>query len=206
MTKAATLDQAPDTASMERLPPGRHGLPREQVRESQRRRLTAAATTVLAECGYAGVTVTKVAKGAGVSTSSFYKHFGDLWACLLAAYEDGAERLRGQVGASCGEAEGGQRVRAGIEAALRLLAAEPALAQLLSGDPPSQAGTLWTARRGLTARLAAMLRDARGGQGDGERELRLIGAAIAVVSLRAGDRAARLTGLAPALADLLLAP
>jgi hypothetical protein len=61
-------------------------------------------------------------------------------------------------------------------------------------------------RRDLVSRLAAMLRDARGGQGDGERELRLIGAALAVVSLRAGGGAARLADLAPALADLLLAP
>jgi AcrR family transcriptional regulator len=191
---------------MERLPPGRHGLPREQVRESQRRRLAAAATAALAERGYAGITVTEIAKGAGVSTSSFYKHFEDLWACVLVAYEDGAERLGERIEAACGEAEGADPVRAAVAAALALLAAEPALARLLSSDPPSQAGALWTARRDLVSRLARMLRDARGDQGDGERQLRLIGAAIAVVSLRAGDRAARLTGLAPALADLLLAP
>jgi AcrR family transcriptional regulator len=192
---------------MERLPPGRHGLPREQVRESQRLRLTAAATTALAERGYAGITVTEVAKGAGVSTSSFYKHFEDLWACMLAAYEEAAELLGERIEAACEEAQGADRVRAGAEAALALLAAEPALAQLLSGDPPSQAGALWTARRDLVSRLAAMLRDARRGQGDGERELRLIGAAIAVVSRRATNGgAARLADLAPALADLLLAP
>ena len=52
-----------------------------------------------------------------------------------------------------------------------------------------------------------MLRDARGGQGDGERELRLIAAATALVSLKAsGDGVARQGDLAPALADLLLAP
>jgi len=191
---------------MERLPPGRHGLPREQVRESQRRRLTAAATATLAERGYGQITVTAIAQRAGVSTSSFYKHFEDLWACVLAAYEEGAKRLGERIESARGDAEGADRVRAAVAAALALLTTEPALAQLLSGDPPSQVGALWTARRDLTSRLAAMLRDARGGQGDGEREQRLIGAAIAVVSLRAGDRAARLADLAPALADLLLAP
>jgi AcrR family transcriptional regulator len=192
---------------MERLPPGRHGLPREQVRESQRRRLTAAATAVLAERGYGQITVTKVARRAGVSTSSFYKHFEDLWACVLAAYEEGAELLGEQIQVACSRAEEGERVQAAVKDTLVLLATAPALAQLLSGDPPGQAGALWTARRHLTSRLAAMLRDARGGQGDGERELRLIGAAIALVSLRAGGRgAARLGDLAPALADLLLAP
>jgi AcrR family transcriptional regulator len=197
---------APGGAAMERLPPGRHGLPREQVRESQRRRLTAAATAALAERGYAGVTVTEVAKRAGVSTSSFYKHFDDLWACLLAAHGEGAELLCEQIEAACSGAEEGERVRAGVNAALVLFAAAPDLAQLLCGDPPGQAGALWTARRDLVSRLAAMLREARGGRGDGERELRLIGAALAVVPLRGGDGAARLGDLAPALADLLLAP
>ena len=129
MSKATATAQAPGPTPMERLPPGRHGLPPERVRESQRLRLTAAATAALAERGYAGVTVTEIAKRAGVSTSSFYKHFGDLWACVLAAYEEGAERLGEQVEAACGEAEGGRGAQAAIEAALALLAAEPALAQ-----------------------------------------------------------------------------
>lgn len=192
---------------MERLPAGRHGLPREQVRESQRRRLTAAATAALAERGYAGITVTEVAKRAGVSTSSFYKRFDDLWACLLTAYEEGAGLLCERIEVAGGAAEGGERVQAGVTAALGLFAAAPALAQLLCGDPPGQVGALWAARRDLVSRLAAMLCDARGGRGDGEREMRLIAAATAVVSLRtSGSGAARLGDLAPALAALLLAP
>jgi len=206
MTEAATA-WAPGGTPPRRLPPGRHGLPPEQVRESQRRRLTAAATAVLAERGYGQITVTEVAKRAGVSTSSFYKHFGDLWDCVLAAYEEGAERLTAGIEAACGGTEGRDRARAGIEAGLTLLAPEPALAQLLSGDPPSQAGALWTARRSLLARLASMLHHARGGQGGGERELQLIAAATALVSLKASDGGGkRLADLGQPLADLLHAP
>src|SRR3954466_7418730 len=47
----------------------------------------------LAEHGYARVTTTIVGEQAGVSSGTFYKHFGNLWDCLLAAYVSGADRL-----------------------------------------------------------------------------------------------------------------
>jgi len=68
-----------------RLPPGRHGLPRDLVRAHQRQRLLEA--TALAEQGYGRLTTARVTELAGVSRRTFYQHFEDLWACLLAAYE-----------------------------------------------------------------------------------------------------------------------
>lgn len=199
-------ESAAGTAPAKRLPPGRHGLSREQVRESQRRRLTATATAALGERGYGAITLTGVARGAGVSTASFYQHFGDVWACLLAAFDAGGDRLCERIEEACGEAKGrpDDRVRSGTAGALKLLAAEPALAYLLSTEPPSPAGELWTARRHLIARLAAMLRDAHGQQGDGARETRLIAAAFALVSIRTrGGSADSIAGLEPALATIL---
>src|ERR1700709_913454 len=76
-----------------RLPPGRHGIPANLVVEHQRRRLLAAMAAALAEHGYANVTPTHVSEGANVSTSTFYKHFGNLWDCVLAAYVVSADRL-----------------------------------------------------------------------------------------------------------------
>jgi len=76
-----------------RLPPGRHGIPANLVVEHQRRRLLAAMAEALAEHGYGGVTTTHVSELANVSTSTFYKHFGNLWDCVLAAYVDSADRL-----------------------------------------------------------------------------------------------------------------
>jgi AcrR family transcriptional regulator len=43
-------------------------------------------TEALGAPGYADVTTTHVSERANVSTSTFYKHFGNLWNCLLAAY------------------------------------------------------------------------------------------------------------------------
>jgi AcrR family transcriptional regulator len=197
-------------APAKRLPPGRHGLPRELVRESQRQRLTAAASAALAERGYGEITVTEVAKRAGVSTATFYKHFDDLWACLLAAYEAGVERLGERIESACAAAasdSAAERGRAGIAGALALLAAEPALTHLLATEPPSQAAALWAARRRLVARLVALLRKVRERQGDAEREARLVGGALALVSIRARSNGAeQLRDLAPALTEFLLAP
>lgn len=197
------------SASMKRLPPGQHGLPRELVRQSQRERLIAAATESLAEHGYGKITTTEVAKRAGVSTSTLYKRFDDLWDCLLAAHDAGNKRLGEEIEGVCAETEGARRERAeaGIAAALGLLSADPALAYLLSTEPPGRATGLWAARRRLTTRLAALLRDARESQGSSEREARLIDGALALVYVRTrAGGAQRLGELAPALSEFLLAP
>jgi AcrR family transcriptional regulator len=75
------------------LPRGPHSLTREQVAASQRARLLAAMTELLAERGYAGVTIGELARRAGVSRAAFYEHFADKEACLLAAYGRFAERV-----------------------------------------------------------------------------------------------------------------
>ncbi len=47
----------------------------------------AAFTSLLAERGYAAVTIGDLAARAGVSRAAFYEHFADKQACLLAAYD-----------------------------------------------------------------------------------------------------------------------
>jgi Bacterial regulatory proteins, tetR family len=75
------------TVTAVRLPPGRHGLPADLVRAHQRHRLLEAAAKALADEGYGRITAARVTELAGVSSRTFYQHFEDLWACLLAAYE-----------------------------------------------------------------------------------------------------------------------
>jgi AcrR family transcriptional regulator len=75
------------------LPRGPHGLSREEVTGSQRARLIAAFTELLAERGYAGVTIGELAARASVSRGAFYELFADKEACLLAAYDDWAAEL-----------------------------------------------------------------------------------------------------------------
>ncbi|MGC1166063.1 MAG: TetR/AcrR family transcriptional regulator [Solirubrobacterales bacterium] len=193
------------TKAMKRLPPGRHGLSREVVRESQRLRLTAAAAESLAEQGYGGITVTAISRRAGVSTSTFYQRFDDIWGCLLAAHESAADRLCERIEAACaGERGREERARAGISAALSLLASEPALAQLLSAEPPSGATSLWAARLRLSIRLGVLLHGVR--RDGGGREARLVGGALSLVSMRARAGGDGLEALAPALTKILLAP
>ncbi len=79
----------------EPLPRGPHGLTREQVEDSQRTRLERAFTELLAERGYAGVTIGELARLARVSRGAFYEHFRDKEACLFSAYDRFAEGLLG---------------------------------------------------------------------------------------------------------------
>ncbi len=117
---------------MERLPRGRHGLPREYVAQNQRERLLAALAECLEERGYDGTTVSTIGKRAGVSKSDFYKQFESKDACFVAAYDDAVERIRDRVLAACEEAEGwAAGVFAALAALLDLLAAEPAQAGLV---------------------------------------------------------------------------
>lgn len=69
------------------LPHGPHELSREEVAESQRTRLLAAFTELMAAHGYGGVRVADLVARAGVSKATFYEHFTDKQECMLAAYE-----------------------------------------------------------------------------------------------------------------------
>lgn len=202
-----------------RLPPGRHGIPADLVRAHQRLRLLGAAAAALAEQGYGRITAARVTELAGVSSRTFYQHFEDLWACLLAAYETEAGRLCDEIEVACAalveergpiaEADRRGRATAGIAAALRFLAAEPDVARLLSAEPPPQITALAAARRDLVERLGEMLRgvlaDPDGATPLPGLERRLIGAALALVSARAASgEPQRLRELEPELSELLL--
>jgi AcrR family transcriptional regulator len=117
---------------VERLPRGRHGLPREFVAQNQRERLLASLAECLEEGGYDGTTVSTIGKRAGVSKSDFYKQFESKDACFVAAYDDAVERIRARVLAACGEADDwATGVLAALAALLDLLVAEPAQAGLV---------------------------------------------------------------------------
>jgi AcrR family transcriptional regulator len=209
----AALAEAPGAGAGTpvRLPRGRHGLPADLVRAHQRQRLLDAAAEALAEQGYGRLTAARVTELAAVSSRTFYQHFEDLWACLLAAYESEAAHLCQTIEAACSEVDAADhrgRARAGIAAGLGFLAAEPALARLLSAEPPPQIATLATARRDLVDRLGAMLRGVLEPGGPTPLpglERRLVGAALALVAARGGGEPRRLLELEPELSELLLA-
>jgi AcrR family transcriptional regulator len=79
------------------LPHGPHELTREQVAHSQRTRLMAALSELMAERGYAAVRLAELVTRAGVSKATFYEHFADKEQCMLAAYEQYLRTLIGAI-------------------------------------------------------------------------------------------------------------
>ncbi len=121
-------DYPPELA---RLPPGRHGLPREFVVHNQRERLIAGLAEAIAENGYSGTTIAHITRHAAVSRRTFYEHFSSKDECFVAAYDTVMAELRERVSQGFEEAgDWPHAVKAGIGAMLSFLAAEPHLARL----------------------------------------------------------------------------
>ncbi len=122
-----------------RLPPGRHGLPREFIAHNQRERLIAGLAEAVAEHGYGGTTIAHITRHAAVSRRTFYEHFASKDECFVAAYEIVMERLREQVEAGFEQSEDWPHaVKSGLAAMLAFLAAEPNLARLCDGRGPGR--------------------------------------------------------------------
>lgn len=179
-----------------RLPGGQHGIPRELVERNQRERLIAAMAEVCAERGYAATSVADVTRRAGVSTASFYKQFADRRACLLASFEELCGRLLERVEQAC---EGGPG--AAIRTAAELLAADPPAARLLSFEIAAAGPEGVRLQHAAIERLAARLRQARGGEPrepppGADREWAAVAAMVALVARRAAE------GESPSAAEL----
>jgi AcrR family transcriptional regulator len=116
---------------LSRLPPGRHGLPRDFVVHNQRERLIAGLAEAVAEKGYGGTTIADITRHAAVSRRTFYEHFDGKDECFVAAFDTVTAQLRERVGEAYeAEDEWPVATRAGIEALLSFLASEPNLARL----------------------------------------------------------------------------
>lgn len=192
-----------------RLPSGRHGLPASQVAENQRWRLLGAAAEVFAECGSAGTGSRAICDRAGVSSSTFYRYFGDVDSCLRAAHGVAVDCLWELVSAAFAGAGGGPAgLPAALEAAVGFLLSEPALACLLGAELPAGVAGAAPARERLLDRLAGLLRDGRRPGAAHElparAELHLVGATFVLLADRAAvEGLESLPVLAPELAEIL---
>jgi AcrR family transcriptional regulator len=200
---------------LSRLPPGRHGLPREFVSRNQYERLIAGLAEAVAENGYAGTTIAHITRQAAVSRRTFYEHFSSKDECFIAAYDSVMTELRQRVGEAFEkEEEWPLAVKAGIRAMLEFLAAEPHLARLsmvealVAGPvvverydaaihslvPYFQAG-----REGRSADVLAGL--------SATTEEALVGGMVSLISRRIfADRAEELEALLPDLVEFTLTP
>lgn len=145
-----------------RPPRGRHRLPPELVARSQRDRLLDTAVRVVAEKGYAAMTIGDLTKGAGVSRTTFYELFDDKEQCFLAAYDNAVEALVRRV-TEAYESEGSwpERAAAGLAALLETLAAEPALARLSLVDIGNAGPAAQRRYRAAVQRLTPLFEEGR---------------------------------------------
>lgn len=149
-------------ARMEQLPRGRHRIPREDVVESQRRRLLVGVTKALVDEGFARLTVEHVVTNAGVSRKTFYEYFDSREACLLAAYDAASEELW-RVGEEAATAAEGWPAQVGavLTAATALLAADPERAHLFTREARVAGPEVAARQRADAERAAALLRAGR---------------------------------------------
>jgi AcrR family transcriptional regulator len=102
---------------------------------SQRRRILDAMVACCAEKTYAGTTIADLVSRGSVSRSTFYKLFTDKRDCFDAAVTLSIDRLAATLAAaSSGCNSPADATRRGTVAGLAMLAAEPELVLLLSGD------------------------------------------------------------------------
>jgi AcrR family transcriptional regulator len=196
-----------------RLPPGRHGLPREFVAANHRERLLAACAQVVEQKGYADASVARIIRAAAVSRRTFYEHFDSKEDCFIATYDTVMENLRDRMVAAV-EAAGAwpQNVPAALAEMLRFFAAEPALARLCMVETLAAGPPVSSHHRDTVATFALLLRAGRiEAQGESGPPLDTEEAVIAgVVSLITRwivvDRTEQLEKLLPDAVTVALTP
>lgn len=204
------LAALPDEVALGQLPSGRHGLPRSFVERNQRLRLIGAMLRVLPTHGYPRTTIRHVTAEAGVSRSAFYKQFEGKEDCFLATYDLAAgwlcERVEAAVAA---EQEWGTGVLAGVSAALRLLAANPAVAHLIAVESLQAGPAARSRRQACVTQIAVAIRAGRPRDPELSVDLEelLAGGALAHVAgyVNTG-RTERLAEATPELVQYLLIP
>jgi AcrR family transcriptional regulator len=99
--------------------------------ETRRRQILEAMVRIAGRKGYRATSVADVIDEAGVSRTTFYRHFEDKHECFLAAYDLVVERVLAEVVASCdAEQEWLERVRTGLVTIVGMFADDPALARV----------------------------------------------------------------------------
>jgi AcrR family transcriptional regulator len=196
--------------SGERLPPGRHGLPRVFVAENQRERLLNGVVDAVAERGYNAATISSITAAAKISRRTFYEYFEGKEDCFLAAYEMIEAHVLEEMLAAPGAREPWpDRIRARLAALLDVLARDEAVARCFLVEPRAAGGEVAGRYREAMQLLAATLRPEPPPSGlDMEvRDQALVGGIATLIVRRLGSGgAARLPELLSDLVELALAP
>lgn len=170
------------------LPPGRHGLPREFIEQSQRQRMLDAVIDAVAELGYQDTRLADIIARAGVSRKTFYEYFKDMEECFLAAYDMHVAALSEQTAQAFlgdGPRPWPQQVRDGVRAFVGYLSEHPTAARVCMVDALG-AGRAARAKRDNAMRSFTFFVDAgRGGathEVPGRTAMAVLGAANELIA------------------------
>jgi AcrR family transcriptional regulator len=135
---------------------------RGRVSEVQRARMLMAARQVVAQEGYARMSVERVVARAGVSRKTFYDLFENREECFLEAYDDAVTRgARIVVAAYNAERTWREKIRAGLAATLALLDDEPELRTVCVVEALAAGPLVLEHRAGLLQALIAAVDEGR---------------------------------------------
>jgi AcrR family transcriptional regulator len=194
----------------DRLPPGRHGLPRELVAENQRERLLNGVVEAVAEHGFNATTIGRITDAAKISRRTFYEYFRGKDDCFLAAYAMIDEHVRGTMLAAAEPSERWpEQVQARLAALLEVLARDLAVARFYLTEPLAAGGEIAARYRDAMQLLAETIRP-KSSMTEIDVEVRdqaLMGGIATLIArrLNAGEPE-RLRELLPDLVELALAP
>jgi AcrR family transcriptional regulator len=151
-----------DAWAGEPLPRGRHKLPKEAVKASQRERLLRAMEELVGERGYQATTVPQIIAAAHVSSNTFYSFFSDKTDCFIALCEAQGEELLAQLIPTPGAAQQLDDAQAaltqGVRRYLRWWIDRPAMARSYFVELPAAGPRAIAERERQYARFADMLR------------------------------------------------
>jgi AcrR family transcriptional regulator len=106
-------------------------VPRDIADRSRKQRILDAMAAAAAEKSFGATTIADIVAGAGISRATFYKHFPDKQACLLAALDSFIAELQAAAEDAHSPADShSEAMREAIAAILDLLAAKPDWAKL----------------------------------------------------------------------------
>jgi AcrR family transcriptional regulator len=192
--------------------------PRAHVSEVQRARMLACAARVIVEHGYEQMSVARIAHGARVSRRTFYDLFEDREDCFLAMFDDALARASGRVldaynGAGEHDRDWRERVRAGLEALLRLFDEEPQVSSLLIVNALRGGPRILERRAEALARVSGAIQES-GSRAHAGRESPsplsgegVVGGVLAVIHTRlTAKRSGTLLGLLNPLTAVIVLP
>ena len=184
--------------------PGERGrLSRAQVAQMQRARIMRAAAQVVAEHGFSGASITRVAKAAGVSRATFYDLFDSFEQCFLAVLDAAMRRTSARIAQAFAQnTSWQQQAVAGLAVLLSALDADPCLARvcLVEALAAGPAALQYHARE---IELLKHMVDSAAGPARTDRHSSALSAEATVVAVAGILHRRLISGEAPPFIDLL---